>query len=261
MSEYINFRINGHVAELTLDRPQKLHALNVDMLTAMSGLVQDIDNNHEIRVLVISSTGDRSFCCGADIIEWSAMSPVEMWRTWIKRGGSLMNSISALAIPVIASMNGLALGGGLELALAADIRIATTSTRVGMPEAKLGIIPGWGGTQVLKQVIGPSRTKQLIFTGEMHLGGEGRELGTDQRGCGTGGNRAANLGHGRGHRVQCPDCRAGDERPWWTRSRAATTVPHLEGIAGALTQFTEDAGAGVEAFKNKQRTNPAFHGR
>ncbi len=260
MSEYINFRINGHVAELTLDRPQKLHALNVDMLTAMSELVQDIDHNHEIRVLVISSTGDRSFCCGADIIEWSAMSPVEMWRTWIKRGGGLMNSISALAIPVIASMNGLALGGGLELALAADIRIATTSTRVGMPEAKLGIIPGWGGTQVLKQVIGPSRTKQLIFTGEIISAAKAESWGLinevvepeeiEQRTSSMADVIAANAPIA----VQATKALVDAES-------SRHDGPHLEGIAGALTQFTEDAGAGVEAFKNKQRTNPAFHGR
>lgn len=260
MSEYINFRINGHIAELTLDRPQKLHALNVDMLTAMSELVQDIDNNHEIRVLVISSTGDRSFCCGADIIEWSSMSPVEMWRTWIKRGGNLMNSISALAIPVIASMNGLALGGGLELALAADIRIATTSTRVGMPEAKLGIIPGWGGTQVLKQVIGPSRTKQLIFTGEVISAAKAESWGLinevveseeiEQRTASMAEAIASNAPIA----VQATKALVDAES-------SRHDGPHLEGIAGALTQFTEDAGAGVEAFKNKQRTNPAFHGR
>ena len=260
MNEFIRFRIEGHIAEITLDRPQKLHALNVDMLTAMSELVRDIDHNHEIRVLIISSTGDRSFCCGADIIEWSAMSPVEMWRTWIKRGGSLMNSISALAIPVIASMNGLALGGGLELALAADIRIATTSTRVGMPETKLGIIPGWGGTQVLKQVIGPSRTKQLIFTGEIISAAMAESWGLinevvepeeiEQRTASMAEAIAANAPIA----VQATKALVDAES-------SRHDGPHLEGIAGALTQFTEDASLGVEAFKNKQRTNPEFHGR
>ena len=260
MSKYISFRVDGHVAEITLDRPDKLHALNVDMLNAMAEHVQDIDRDHEIRVLVIASTGDRSFCCGADIIEWSAMSPVEMWRIWIKTGSSLMNSISALAIPVIASMNGLALGGGLELALAADIRIATTSTRVGMPETKLGIIPGWGGTQVLKQVIGPSRTKQLIFTGEIISAAKAESWGLinevvepneiEQRTASMAEAIASNAPIA----VQATKALVDAES-------SRHDGPHLEGIAGALTQFTEDASAGVEAFKNKQRTNPAFHGR
>ena len=260
MNEHVNFRADGHVAELTLDRPQKLHALNVDMLNAMAEHVREVDRNHEIRVLVINSTGDRSFCCGADIIEWSAMSPVEMWRTWIKTGSGLMNSIRALAIPVIASMNGLALGGGLELALAADIRIATTATRVGMPEAKLGIIPGWGGTQVLKQVIGPSRTKQLIFTGEIISAAKAESWGLlnevveaneiEQRTASMAAAIAANAPIAVQATKALVDAESGRH-----------DGPHLEGIAGALTQFTEDAAAGVEAFRNKQRTNPAFHGR
>ena len=260
MSEHINFRVDGHVAELTLNRPDKLHALNVDMLYAMTEHVQEVDRNHEVRVLVITSTGDRSFCCGADIIEWAAMSPVEMWRVWIKTGSSLMNSIRALAIPVIASMNGLALGGGLELALAADIRIATTTTRVGMPEAKLGIIPGWGGTQVLKQVIGPSRTKQLIFTGDIIPAAKAENWGLinevvdpeeiEQRIASMAEAIAANAPIA----VQATKALVDAES-------SRHDGPHLEGIAGALTQFTEDASAGVEAFKNKQRTNPAFHGR
>ena len=260
MSEFIRFRVNGHVAELTLDRPQKLHALNVDMLNAMAGHVQDVDHNHEIRVLVINSTGDRSFCCGADIIEWSAMSPVEMWRVWIKTGSSLLNSISALAIPVIASMNGLALGGGLELALAADIRIATTATRVGMPEAKLGIIPGWGGTQVLKQVIGPSRTKQLIFTGEIISAAKAESWGLL--------NEVVEPDEIEQRTTALAEAIAGNAPIAVQATKALVDAdssrhdgPHLEGIAGALTQFTEDASAGVEAFKNKQRTNPPFHGR
>lgn len=95
------------------------------------------------------------------------MSPVEIWRAWTKRDGNLMNSISALAFPVIASMNGLALSSGMELSLAIDIRIATTPTLIGMPEFKLGIIPEWDGIQFLKQVIGPSWTKQLICAGEI----------------------------------------------------------------------------------------------
>ncbi len=260
MSKNISFRVDGHVAEITLDRPDKLHALNVDMLNAMAEHVRDIDRDHEIRVLVIASTGDRSFCCGADIIEWSAMSPVEMWRIWIKTGSSLMNSIRALAIPVIASMHGLTLGGGLELALAADIRIATTSTRVGMPETKLGIIPGWGGTQVLKQVIGPSRTKQLIFTGEIISAAKAESWGLinevvepeeiEQRTSSMAEAIAANAPIA----VQATKALVDAES-------SRHDGPHLEGIAGALTQFTEDAGAGVEAFKNKQRTNPEFHGR
>ncbi len=260
MSEYINFRVDGHVAELALDRPDKLHALNVDMLNALAEHVQDIDRNHEIRVLVITSTGDRSFCCGADIIEWSAMSPVEMWRTWIKIGSGLMNSIRALAIPVIASMNGLALGGGLELALAADIRIATASTRVGMPETRLGIIPGWGGTQVLKQVIGPSRTKQLIFTGEIIPAAKAEAWGLI--------NEVVEP-HEIGQRTTSMAEAISANAPIAVQATKALVDaessrhdgPHLEGIAGALTQFTEDAAAGVEAFKNKQRSNPAFHGR
>ena len=260
MSEYISFKVDGNIAEISLDRPQKLHALNVEMLKSMSRYVSEIDSDHNIRVLVISSTGERSFCCGADIVEWSAMTPVEMWRRWIKTGSGLMSSIHSLAIPVIASMSGLALGGGLELALAADIRLASPDSRLGMPEAKLGIIPGWGGTQVLKHVIGPSRTKQLIFTGETITAATAAEWGLvnevvdspelDQRTRDMAETIAANAPIA----VQAAKALVDAET-------SRHDGPHLEGIAGALTQFTEDSSTGVEAFKNKQRTNPPFFGQ
>ena len=157
--------IDGPLAMITLDRPDKLNALTMDMLFALETYVQGIDANKDIRVVILTGAGERAFCVGADIYAWGALEPLDMWRQWIRVGHRIFDQLANLRQPTIAVLNGYTLGGGLELALATDIRLAADHIELGQPEVKLGTIPGWGGTLRLPQVIGASRAKQLIFSG------------------------------------------------------------------------------------------------
>jgi enoyl-CoA hydratase len=165
-SDKIKFQIEGTIAHIILDRPEKLHALDPDMLLTLEDSISQAEQSREVRVIVLESTGSKAFCVGADILAWTALSPLEMWSEWIRRGHRIFERLANARQPVICALQGFAFGGGLELALACDLRIAADSARFAMPEVKLGTIPGWGGTSRLPDLIGVARAKQMIFTGE-----------------------------------------------------------------------------------------------
>ena len=165
MSERIQFGIEDKIATLTLDRPDKLNALDQAMLEAIDGHLHVLDSSTESRVLIVTGAGERSFCVGADITVWSELEPIEMWRQWVRDGSAVFDCLARLRIPTIAALNGYAFGGGLELALACDLRIAADTAVLSAPEVKIATVPGWGGTYRLAELIGPARAKQLIFTG------------------------------------------------------------------------------------------------
>ena len=166
MTPKLQFQIADRVAFVTLNRPEKLNALDPEMLDGLEELIRQTDADATVRVLVLTGTGDRAFCVGADINCWAELKPSEMWATWVRRGHQVFQQLADLRQPVICVLNGSTFGGGLELALAADLRIAAASVELAAPEVKLGTFPGWGGTGRLTQLIGPSRAKRMIFTGE-----------------------------------------------------------------------------------------------
>ena len=153
------------IATLTLDRPAKLNAIGPEMLTGLERHLAEIDGDPDIRVVIITGTGDRAFSVGADINAWSALEPLDMWRGWVRDGHRVLQRLAHLRQPTIAAINGYAFGGGLELALAADIRIAADAATFALPETKIGTLPGWAGTKRLPEAIGVARSKQMIFSG------------------------------------------------------------------------------------------------
>lgn len=161
----VQWTTEGHVATITLNRPEKLNALTLDMLAALETYTGEIDADPDIRVVILTGAGERAFCVGADIHAWGALEPLEMWRQWIRSGHRAFDALAGLRQPTIAALNGYTLGGGLELALATDLRIAADHIELGQPEVMLGTIPGWGGTQRLAQAVGSARAKQMIFSG------------------------------------------------------------------------------------------------
>jgi enoyl-CoA hydratase len=156
----------GVVATLTVNRPKALNALNRPVLEGLAEVLRGLRNDGAVRVLIITGAGDRAFVAGADIAAMAGMSVTEGLE-FTRLGHAVMSAIEDLPLPVIAAVNGFALGGGLELALACDLIIASEKARFGQPEINLGIIPGFGGTQRLAHRIGHSRARQLIMTGEM----------------------------------------------------------------------------------------------
>ena len=156
----------AEVATLTINRPKALNALNREVLEGIARILRDVRHDASVRVLIVTGAGDRAFVAGADIAAMSEMSTIE-GQEFMRLGHRVMQTFEDLPIPVIAAVNGFALGGGLELALACDLILASEKARFGQPEINLGIIPGFGGTQRLPHRLGQVRARELIMTGEM----------------------------------------------------------------------------------------------
>lgn len=172
---FVKTEQKGHVAILTIDRQEALNALSADVLKDLSAALDDVAANDEAYVVVITGAG-RSFVAGADIGEMKPLTAVE-GKDWGRFGNDVFLKVENLSKPVIAAVNGFALGGGCELAMACDIRIATKKSKFGQPEVNLGIIPGGGGTQRLQRLVGIGKAKELIFTGDIISAEEAERIG------------------------------------------------------------------------------------
>jgi len=161
---------------LTLNRPAVMNCLNVHLLTTLREQIDTLTFRDDIRTLIITGAGEKAFCAGADLKERATMTPAAV-KQFIFTIRNLLTAIQNLPIPVICAVNGVALGGGMEIALAADIRIASTTADMGLTETKLAIIPGGGGTQRLPRIIGVARAKELIFTGRRVAADEALSIG------------------------------------------------------------------------------------
>lgn len=155
----------GHIAVATINRPKALNALNSQVLEDIDQLVEQVKADDEIRALVITGSGEKAFVAGADIGEMSTLTK-EGGEAFGKHGNDVFRAIETLPIPTIAAVNGFALGGGCEMALACDIRIASEKAKFGQPEVGLGIIPGFGGTQRMARIIGTGPAMELIYTAD-----------------------------------------------------------------------------------------------
>jgi enoyl-CoA hydratase len=154
------------VATICLNRPAKHNALTPEMLAQLEEILIGLDADRDVRVVLVTAAGDRSFCAGADIKRFKALQPLDMWAQWTRRGHRVFDHLAGLRQPTIAAVTGNAYGGGFELALACDLRILANDATLGLTEVGIGTLPGWGGTGRLRDLIGVGRTKEMIFTGE-----------------------------------------------------------------------------------------------
>jgi enoyl-CoA hydratase/carnithine racemase len=248
----------GDVCIVTLNRESKLNTLTPAMLNELESHARAIDADRDIRVVILTGAGHRAFCVGADITQWAALEPLDMWRQWVKRGHQVFDQWARLRQPVIAAVNGHAFGGGLELAISADIRIATTAAQYALPEASIATCPGWSGSQRMVRLIGGSQTKYLAISGQ--------RLSSNQA-----------LQAGLVHEVVAPEALMARARAM--AADMATKAPislqltkqlvnaatgedrdaSLEAMAGALAASTQDAAEGIASFKEKRRA--AYIGR
>lgn len=157
--------ISGGVALLTLDNAAKLNALTVPMLEALEAHLIAIEQDTEVRVVIVTGAGEKAFCCGADIAAWGKLSPAEFARHWVRDGHRVFDRLARLSKPTIAAVNGHAFGGGLELATACDIRVMTPRATLALPEARVGIVPGWSGTQRMMRLIPEPVVKEMALFG------------------------------------------------------------------------------------------------
>ena len=249
---------DGHIAVVTLVRPGKLNALTPPMLDELEGIARALEAALDIRVVVLTGAGGKAFCAGADINEWAALQPLDMWRRWIRRGHQVFDQWARLRQPVIAAINGHAFGGGLELAITADIRIAADHAEFALPEASIGTCPGWSGSQRLVRLVGASRAKYLALSGARVPAADASTSGLvhEVQPAGTLADRAMRLATEMAAKApvslqltkQLVNAASGED--------AAVT---LEAMASALAATTEDGAVGVRSFREKRP--PHYVGR
>ena len=248
----------GSTAILTLNRPEALNALSFSVLQEIAARVDEIETGiegGEVRALVVTGAGGRAFCAGADVTELMGRTPLEH-RQGLRCGQSLFERIADLAVPSIAVIDGFALGGGLELAMACTFRLATAAARMGLPEIKLGLVPGYGGTQRLPRLVGEANALDIVMTGRMVKADEGLAMGLVNRVV-EGDPIEAGLAFAAEF--------SGYSLPVLRLARGAVEraldLPVHEGLEveadlGALSYQTADAAEGMNAFVEKRR--PAF---
>jgi enoyl-CoA hydratase len=168
----VRLHIAGDIAELKLDNPTKLNCFTVEMLGQMASHLEVIEARPEVRAVIVTGEGEKAFCSGADINAWGGLSPAEFARNWVRGGHRIFDRLARLSKPTIAALNGHAFGGGLELAAACDIRLITPKATIALPEAGVGIVPGWSGSQRLARLIPEGMLKEMALFG--------RRIGADR---------------------------------------------------------------------------------
>ena len=251
-------RGDDSIVLLTIDRQEKLNALNPQVTEEIGQALLDVEQD-EPRAIIVTGAGDRAFVAGADISEMSSMEPLEAKR-FTEIGHAAMALLDKSPIPTIAAVNGFALGGGCELALACDIRIAAENALFGFPEVGLGILPGMGGTQRLPRLIGPALAKELIFSGRRIDAAEAKEIGLVNRVVPEGEALSA-------ARELAAEIAANGPvavRHAKTAANRSLDVDLISGLEYEADQFsllfaTQDAREGMGAFMEKRK--PQFEGR
>lgn len=249
--------LDGPIARLTIRRPEKLNALDAEMVDALVPLCRQIERS-AAQVVILTGEGGKSFCAGGDIAAWSGWTPEAFGRHWVRDGHAAFDALARLRQPVIAVLNGHCLGGGLELAACADLRIAEAHVKLGQPEAGLGIIPGWSGTQRAVRRFGPQVVRRMALFGEVFTADQGLALGLVDQVVAKGEGLAA---------AEAVAARVLERSP---RSSELTKMlinaaegeeseRVLESLAGVIAAASPDLAEGLAAFRAKRK--PDFGGK
>ncbi len=257
MSEHVRLDLEAPVARVTLARPAKLNALTVEMLEALAHAADRIEARPDIRALVLAAEG-KAFCAGADIEAWSALAPLDMWRDWTRRGHRVFARLAQLRVPVVAALQGHAIGGGLELAATADFRICEAHAKAGLPETSIATIPGWSGTQRLVRRCGPQAVRRLALLGDLVDAETALAMGLVDEVVPTGAALARADALARRIAGRAP-VSVQLAKQMITVAEGEAALDALEQVAGALAAFTEDAAEGAASFR--ERRPPRFTGR
>jgi enoyl-CoA hydratase len=253
----IRLVLDGPIARLTLRRPDKLNALDRAMIVALAHAAEAIEEARDVRVAILSGEG-KAFCAGGDIAAWSDLPPLQMWRDWTRLGHRAFEALARLRVPLVAALTGHAFGGGLELAAAADIRIAEAGIKLGLPETGLAMAPGWSGTQRLVRRFGAQAVRRMALGGRMFESEEALALGLVDEVVepGEGMTRAEAVARGIAARgpvaVQIV-------KSMINSAEGEDKDAPIEALAGAFTATTRDLGEGVAAFNDKRSAR--FEGR
>lgn len=246
----VHLNINGPVAEIRLDNPSKLSALTMSMVNALDAHAAAIETDQSVRVVLLTSEGDRAFCVGADIKEWAALDPRSFARDWVKRGHQVFDRIARLPVPVIGVLSGHAFGGGLELAATCDLRVASPNATVALPETGVGIVPGWSGTQRVASQLPAAVLKEMALTGARLSADRAYQLGFL--------NAVADDPHAAAleiaERIIASAPQATETAKWLVNAALGEdSAAGIEAIAGAAMAATQEKAEGVTAFVEKRK--------
>ncbi|HEY7719641.1 MAG TPA: enoyl-CoA hydratase-related protein [Pedococcus sp.] len=249
----------GHVAELVLDRPEAMNAVSTAMARAIGAATAELAADASVRAVVVSSTHERAFCVGADLKERNSLTDDEL-RTQRPLARAAYGGVLALPVPVVAAVDGFALGGGFEIALSCDLIVAGEGATVGLPEVSVGVIPGGGGTQLLTRRVGWSRAASMIFTARRLGAAQAHELGVV--------DEVVAAGSAREHALELAATIASHSPVGLRNAKRAMRLGFDTDLASGLdiedecwaaTAFSGDRAEGVAAFAEKRR--PVWPGR
>lgn len=250
----VHLAIDGAMARITLDNPSKLNALTVGMLAQLEDACATLERDPLVRVVLITAEGERAFCAGADIGGWGALSPTEFARTWVREGHRIYDRLARLSKPTIAVLQAHAFGGGLELAACADLRIMAPSATLALPEAKVGIVPGWGGNTRLMRLLPEAVVKDMALFGRRVSADRAHMLGfaeVSDTPLATAVAIAKDMiaASPRAHEIAKYQIHAavGEDRS-----------AMIEALGGGMAGATDDKAEGVSAFAQKR--SPDFRG-
>ena len=253
MSDFVRVETSDAIRTVTVQRPEKLNALNTEVMRQLEGAITAASTDASLRCLIVTGAGEKAFIAGADIGELAKLTPIE-GREHARRGQAVLDAIEGLPIPSIAAINGFAYGGGLELALACSMRVASENAKMGLPETSLGILPGYGGTQRLARLVGKAKAYELILTAEKGItAGEAERIGLVNRVVPAGSAHAAAVEIAKKIAAVGPTaCRFAMEA-----IRRGVEMPLAEGLNFEATLFglcaaTEDMREGMTAFLEKR---------
>ncbi len=247
-----------HVVRLTLARPEKLNAFDQLMLDQLDEALSMLERDKDTRAVILTAEGGKAFCAGADIVAWGKLEPLDMWRDWITSGNRLFDRVAQLRQPVIAAIDGIAYGGGLELTLTADVRIATSKSRFALPETSIGTVPGWAGVRRLVKLIGLARAKSMVLTADPINAKQALQAGLIASMVETDDLESESLKLAQTIAYRGP---IATQLAKAMLDQAANEEPGhaLQGFASAVTAYSEDGREGTASFKEKRP--PAFKGR
>lgn len=251
----VHLAIDGAIARITLDNPSKLNALTVEMLTQLEDACAMIERAPLVHVVLITGEGDRAFCAGADIGAWGDLSPTDFARNWVREGHRIYDRLARLSKPTIAVLHAHAFGGGLELAACADMRVMAPDATLALPEAQVGIVPGWGGTSRLLRLLPEPVVKDMALFGRRITAARAEALGfaeVSDNPLATASAIAKDtiVASPRAHEVAKYQIHA---------SVGEGRGAMIEALGGGMIGATEDRTEGVSAFAEKR--SPDFRGK
>ncbi len=251
----VHLLMDGPVAEMRLDNPAKLNALTPGMLDQIMAHCDAVEREGQVVAVLVTATGPKAFCTGADINSWAGLGPADFARHWVRAGHRVFDRLARLSKPTIAVLDGAAYGGGLELAAACDIRVMSPRSKIALPETGVGIVPGWSGTQRLARLLPEAVLKEMVLFGRVILPERALALGFVAEVAEDPGAAALEIAE----RLRATSPRATEVAKYMIHAAVGEDRDAMiEALGSGMTVATDDKAEGVAAFRAKRK--PEFPG-